>query len=461
MKSTGILLYIALLLLALPRLPQAQPTQHGSLTFTIYQNGIALVHDVRQLDLAGGRNQFHLSGLPPQIQFNSILPVLDGTVHALTLEPQRPGFARLMEDIVGQEVRLDHTDGSSVTGKLVHYRSNLVMIEQADGSRVMLPGIEGYRITAMNIPDVDTPFPRILLDAETTRGGRQSVQLYYLMHGLRWETEFTLQLADDERSAVFNGWNVLENRTDMSFNNATVHLMAGELNMGRTGSAPRNDMMMMRAAVAESVAFDGGEEAASFFEFQRFTLPGRVSLSPGETVKRALIPERTVPVTKRFRYTSTDRRMEVPQAGMVQIQFDIDNAADGALGMALPSGLVRMFKSDGHRLQLIGQDHIPNTPAGGALRLTSGMAFDILVLENVVRQNRISDRIHEQVNRIELSSERTDRLTVEVMRPVHTGQRITESSVPFTMISASLARFEVPLSPGQSTTLEFTLRTER
>lgn len=117
MKSTGILLFIALLLLALPRLPQAQPTQHGSVTFTIYQNGIALVH----------------------------------------------------------------------------YRSNLVIIEQADDSRVMLPGIEGYRITAMNIPDVDTPFPRILLDAETTRGGRQSVQLYYLMHGLRWDTEFTLR----------------------------------------------------------------------------------------------------------------------------------------------------------------------------------------------------------------------------------------------------------------------------
>jgi hypothetical protein len=366
----------------------------------------------------------------------------------------------MMEQLVGQDVRLDHTDGSSVSGTLVHYRNGLVIVEQSDGSRVILPGLDGYRISAREIPTPDAPYPRLSLDVNAAERGSQSLQVYYLMHGLRWETEFTLQLADDEGSAVFNGWNVLENRSDFAYNNARIHLIAGELNMGQSSPSPRNDMMM-RSAVAEAVAFDGGQEATSFFEFQRFTLPGSITLKPGETVKRALIPQRTVPVTKRYRYTSSDQRMELPQSGLVQVQFDIDNARDGALGMALPSGLVRMFKSDGESLQMIGQDRIPNTSVGSVLRLTSGMAFDVLIMENVMQQNRISDRISEQVNRIDITSERSEAVTVQVLRPVHQNQRITSSSVPFTMISANQAMFEVPVQSGQTSSLEFTLRHER
>ncbi|MCC5926033.1 MAG: hypothetical protein JJU41_05680 [Bacteroidetes bacterium] len=447
-------------LLSLPLTLTAQEHQHGELTLTIYQNGVTLVRDAREVTLSAGTNQVSLFGLPQQLQFNSILPLLNGSVQSVRLDIQRPGFSSLMEHLVGSEVRLDHTDGASISGILVHFRNNLVIVEQTDGSRVILPGLDGYRISAREVPNPDAPFPRIDLDLNAERRGTQSLELYYLTHGLRWETEFTLEISEDERSAVFNGWNVLENRSDFAFNQARVHLIAGELNMGRGGSAPRNDMMM-RAAVAESVAFDGGQEASSFFEFQRFTLPGRVSFSPNETVKRALIPQRMVPVTKRYRYASSDRRMELAQSGMVQVQFDIDNARDGALGMAIPSGLVRMFQHDGESLQLIGQDQIANTSVGGVLRLTTGMAFDVLVQENVMQQNRISDRIHEQTNALVLTNERSEAITVQVTRTVHTNQRITQSSLPYTMASAGQAVFEVAIPAGGSTALEFTLRTER
>jgi len=94
----------------------AQHDHHGELTFTIYQNGITLVHDARSLSLDEGRNQIALYGLPASLQFNSVLPVLNGSVSEVTLDMRQPGFQSVMQHLVGRQVRLDHTDGSSISG---------------------------------------------------------------------------------------------------------------------------------------------------------------------------------------------------------------------------------------------------------------------------------------------------------------------------------------------------------
>jgi len=435
----------------------AQHDHHGEMTFTIYQNGITLVHDARSLSLDEGRNQIALYGLPASLQFNSVLPVLNGSVSEVTLDMRQPGFQSVMQHLVGRQVRLDHTDGSSISGTLTHYRSNLIIIELSDGSSVVLPGLDGYRVSARDLPEVGRPYPRLNIDLQADRRGEQSVSLYYLMNALRWETEYTLEISEDETMAVLNGWNILQNRSDEVFRDVTVHLVAGDLNMG--GGGPRPDMMMR--AVAESVAFDGGQESTGLFEYERFTLPGTYTLNPAETAKRALIPQQEVPVSKRYHYTSSDRRMELPAGGLVQVQFEIDNARDGALGRVLPAGLVRMFIRQDGQLQVIGQDQLANTAPGSTIRLTTGAAFNVLVQENVTRQNRISDRISEQTNRLTLTNEGDEDLTVVVSRPIHTSQRVTESSLPHTMPTAGQAVFEVPVPAGGTAALEFTLRSER
>lgn len=435
----------------------AQHDQHGDLTFTIYQNGITLVRDARTVRLDEGGNQLALYGLPASLQFNSVLPILNGTVSEVTLDMRQPGFQSVMQHLVGRQVRLDHTDGSSISGMLTHFRSNLIIIELSDGSSVVLPGLDGYRVAARDLPEVGRPYPRLNIDLQAARRGEQTVDLYYLMNALRWETEYTLVIDEDEDSAVLNGWNILQNRSDEIFRDVTVHLVAGDLNMG--GGGPRPDMMMR--AVAESVAFDGGQESSGLFEYERFSLPGVYTLQPAETAKRALIPEQTIPVNKRYHYTSSDRRMELPAGGLVQVQFVIDNARDGALGMVLPAGLVRMFIQQDGQLQVIGQDQLANTAPGSTIRLTTGAAFNILVQENVTRQNRISDRISEQSNRLTLTNEGDEDITVVVSRPIHTSQRVTDSNLPHTMPTAGQAVFEVPVPAGGTAVLEFTLRTER
>jgi hypothetical protein len=325
----------------------------------------------------------------------------------------------------------------------------------------MLPGLDGYRVVAQSRPAAGPQGPVLKVDLEARRAGRQAVGLYYLAHGLRWEAEYALVIDSDERTGVLNGWSMLHNGTDVDFSGAGVRLVAGELNSGRGAGRMRSDVVMSAAPMAESMAFDGGTEPEAFFEYQRFTLPGRVSLGAGESQRLGLMPARESVVRKRWRYASSDRRMEVPEGGLVRVMFEINNDRDSGPGMAIPSGTVRIYKDDGGLLQLIGQDQIRNTPLGGIIRVTTGMAFDVLVREIVTAQNRVTDRIFDQTNLIEITNQRRETTTIEIERQLGPQQRITSSSVPYTRISSNTVMFEVPVNAGASASLEFTLRNER
>ncbi|MCH8495066.1 MAG: hypothetical protein LAT57_05470 [Balneolales bacterium] len=456
--------YLSAVLVALSAIStpaSAQLDQSGDLNLTLYQDGTMLVFDSRMVDLSRGENILKLTGFPTSLQLNSVLPQLNGTVKSTSFDLNRPGFHTMIQRLVGQHVRLDHNDGGSVTGELVEYSSGLIVIKQSDGSHVVLPGLDGYRISTENLPDIGTDFPVLTLNVNANAAGNQKLGLYYLSHGIQWQTEYALILSENEQRAVLNGWAVIQNGSDKRFDNARVQLVAGDLNLGRGAGQARPDRMMRVAAMESQMAFDGGVESESFFEYQRFLLPGRFSIGPNEIQKLGLIPEKESAARKRYRYASSDSRMEVARGGLVQVMFDIENSREDGFGMAIPSGTVKIYKKDGDELQLIGQDDLRNTPVGATIQITTGMAFDILVMETVTAQNRISDRISEQSNKIDIKNERKESATVEVTRHLSSTQRITQSTIPHTMRSANVAVFEVPVRQGETKSLEFTIRTER
>jgi hypothetical protein len=461
--STGMLFFLMAFVISFgaPANALAQSDAPGTLELTLYQGGMSLVHDARQLDLTRGAQTLRLSGFPSSLQMPTVLVRLDGSVGAMAMETSGTGFAATVRQLVGEQITLEHHSGATISGELTEFKPNLVVVRQSDGSYVMLTGLDGFRVVASAMPAAGPEGPVLRVDMEARRAGLQALGLHYLAHGLRWEAEYALVVDSDERTAVLNGWSVLHNGTDLAFEDAVVRLVAGEVNPGRGAARMRGDVVMSAAPMAEAMAFDGGTEPEAFFEYQRFTLPGRVSLGAGESLRLGLMPARESVVRKRLRYASSDRRMELPEGGMVQVFFEMNNDRNSGPGMAIPSGTVRMYKDDNGVLQLIGQDQVRNTPLGGIIRFNTGMAFDILVRETITAQNRVSDRIFDQTNRIEITNQRRETTTVEIERQLGPQQRITSSSVPYTELSSNRVIFELTANQGATETLEFTLRNER
>lgn len=436
-------------------------SRDNEITLTIYQNPFALVRDVRNVELNRGVNRLNFTGFPTSLQYGSLITRFDGKIFDIDFDTNRPGFESFMRSLVGETVRFDHHSGSSVSGILVQYSPNLVVVKQSDGSNVIIRDLGNYTVSSnAALPSVEG-YPMLRMSAEVRRAGTQKLDIYYLMHGLRWTAEYALIISDDEKNGTLAGWAILENRTDMGFDNVKIQLIAGELNIGRGGPSQPRPEVMMRAATMETMDLSAPETpvAEQFSEYQRYDLQGRFSLKSNNQHRFDVLDSSPVEIRKSYRYTSRDQRMEFPVGGQIRVLMDI--LQKNASAQPLPGGVVKIYQEKGGQLLLIGEDKIHNISAGARVQVTSGFAFDILVQENPKSYNRISDRIQEQENEIVLVNNRNEDVIVEIERAIHPNQRISKSTIPHEMLSANRAVFKVPVAKGSSAALNFTIRTER
>jgi len=58
---------------------------------------------------------------------------------------------------------------------------------------------------------------------------------------------------------------------------------------------------------------------------------------------------------------------------------EFENKKDNNLGIPMPQGKARLYKSDGESVEFIGEDMIEHTPKDEKIKLKVGDAFDIVV----------------------------------------------------------------------------------
>jgi hypothetical protein len=156
-----------------------------------------------------------------------------------------------------------------------------------------------------------------------------------------------------------------------------------------------------------------------------------------------------------------DRNHEFPQSGLVQVHYDIQNTTKNKLGQAIPNGVVSLYRMNDGFPVLIGEDTIGNIATDGVISVNSGAAFDILLKETVINQNRISDRIMEYTVEIMIQNRKKETVVVELERHLNPNQTIVRSGQPFEERSARHQYAELTVPAGVDLTMQFTIRNER
>ncbi|MFZ0663685.1 MAG: hypothetical protein WAM66_13400 [Acidobacteriaceae bacterium] len=129
----------------------------------------------------------------------------------------------------------------------------------------------------------------------------------------------------------------------------------------------------------------------SFDDFHLYNLNRIVTLKDRETKQIEFLRVTGVPVTRKYVYDGA----EIPtywQAGQVynqegfgvastkkvHIEQEFVNNKANHLGMPLPAGVVRFYRTDSDgQMEFVGENTIDHTPEGGKIRLSTGAAFDI------------------------------------------------------------------------------------
>jgi hypothetical protein len=429
------------------------------LDVTIYNNDLALVREVRAVELPAGACALEFRDVPAQIEPRSLL-VDFGAKSPVRLLEQDYEFdllsrEKILEKYIGQEVAWIQEDGKRIEGRLLGMTAGPVF--EVDGEVLFeVPG----RIALPALPANLRARPTLVWRLDAGKGGASEVEASYLTRGVSWSTDYVLQLDARGERAGLQAWVSIDNRSGGAFGDARLLLVAGEINQVRPEPAPR---MGMVKSMAQAEYADGVQEEA-LYDYHLYTLPGVTTLKDAQIKQVSLFEAGGIDVRRHYRlggqaYWFQSPRLKQKTEEKVAVSLTFENRQANGLGLPLPAGTVRVYgqAASGGR-QLLGEDRIDHTPKDEEVELQIGVAFDLVAERTQTDYKRIADNVHQSACRLVLRNHKTEAVTVEVVEPTGGDWQVLESSLPARKRSVSALEFAVPVPAGGETVLTYRLQ---
>jgi len=453
--------------------PAAQASSlddQSDLSVTVYNSDLALVRDVRDLELPRGEFELDFQDIaatinPATVHFRSLtepdlVHVLEQNYEYDLLEPDR-----LLRKYVGRDVtlvRLRQDDGEtreeSVTARLLSYNSQPVW---QIGDEIVT-GLRADHIRFPELPENLRARPTLIWSLANEGATTHRVEASYLANQLSWSADYVLTVARDDRAADLDGWVTVDNRSGTSFADATLQLVAGDLNRVRQVLG-RSSM----DAVAEAMPAAASMAEESFSDYHLYTVARRTTINHNETKQISMLTGTGFAVTKRYVvhgqsfYYRNATRPGTPIRDDVEVFYQFENREDGGLGMPMPAGTVRVYQADSRGgLQFVGEDRIDHTPKDETLAIKIGHAFDVVCERRQTDFEHLGGNVYEMAFEVVVRNHKTTPVTVEVNEPVGGDWEVLSSSHPATKTAAFAARFELPVAADGETTLGYRIRVE-
>src|SRR5262245_11601177 len=275
------------------------------LAVTVYNSDIALVRDIRNLDLSRGTSNLRFMDIaatvnPASVHFRSLtdpssLSVLEQNYEYDLLEPEK-----LLHKYVGRDVTLVHMvqeDGSTreeqVKARLLSYNGAPVW---QIGNEVVT-GMHADSIRFPQLPDSLYSRPTLIWTLENAGAGRQRVEASYLAGKLSWNADYVLRVSRDDKAADLDGWVTLTNGSGTAFRNAKLQLVAGDLNRVRNELAK---MAVSEYAMRRDAAAAPPMAQETFSEYHLYTLGRKTTINNSQTKQVSMLEGTGVPVRKRY-----------------------------------------------------------------------------------------------------------------------------------------------------------------
>ena len=457
---------------AAPATPQDASTleDQTELALTVYNSDLALVRDVRTLQLPRGVSDLRFMDVaatvnPATVHFRSLtepsrLGVLEQNYEYDLLEPEK-----LLRKYVGRDVTLVRTRQEGGTAREEAVTARLLSYNSAPVWQIGGEIVTGYPSNHIRFPELPGNLfarPTLIWSLNNEGGTRHRVEASYLATKLSWNADYVLTVARDDKSADLDGWVTITNGSGTGFRNASLQLVAGELNRVRQAFGKmESDLMAPRsAAVAEQRMT---QEA--FSDYHLYTLDRKTTVNNNQTKQVSMLGASSFPVAKRYVvngqsfYYRNFQNPGAPIKDVVQVFYQFKNETKSGLGLPMPAGTVRVYQSDSKGgTQFVGEDHIDHTPKDETLKLKIGNAFDVIAERKQLDFQKIATNVYEVEYEVVVRNHKTTPISVEINEPIGGTWRIVRSTHEATKTDAWAAQFNVPVAVDGTGRLNYRVR---
>lgn len=450
---------------------------------TIYNQGLGFIKEVRVVKLKKGQQHVNVEDVAQLIDASSVaLKVLNnpGSVSIFEQNYQYDLISpmAILNKSVGKRVRFTRTMGTSkesIEGVLLSsptavtnngdgssYSYNGLVIKANDGRIILSPQGE---IDVLEMPEGLISKPSLLWNLESDKDQDANMELSYLTNGFNWNANYVFTI-DEKGTGDLQGWVSLTNNCGLSFENAKLKLLAGDVNIvrprGRSGGfgggAPEMAMKM-----------DAGMSEESLFEYHLYTLNRPATVKNKETKQLNLLEGAGIPFKKQIVFDSmAGFDNYYPNEGsigvgalspMVKLKFVNDDKSH--LGMPMPAGKVRLYSRDASgSVQFVGEDQINHTPRDEKITLNVGRSFDVRADRKRTDFKRISQNSVRESFEVEVRNRKKTDETVYLYERHWGDWKVTEKSMDFVKEDANTMVFEIKLKAGEERKITYTVDTK-
>jgi hypothetical protein len=434
--------------------------------------GYAMIKQERPLDISRGVSE---------ISFLDVAALLDPTTvrfESLT----DPDGTRVLE----QDYRFDLLSMDKMLeryiDKAIYFNGQEMKLLSVAGGGMLLQGNDGRIKFQEGYNGVEFPSlaeglitrPTLIWTLASDRAGTQNARITYQTGGITWWADYNLLFHEgrDANSGTVDvgAWVSILNQSGGSYEDATLKLIAGDVNRAPAQQQVQKEYMMARSAVAMDSA---GFEEKAFFEYHLYTL-GRPVTIPDRSTKQIELFEaaRGVPAKKILLYDGTaefagyggridNQGIGVQSNAKVAVYLQFDNNEKDGLGIPLPSGRVRVSQTDDAdgSQEFIGEDVIDHTPKNEEVMIKLGNAFDVVGERRQVSFERGKDWMTETID-VTLRNRKEERVEVIVQERLYrwTNAEVQRISHQQEMLDARTMHIPVTLDPDEEEKVTYIVR---
>lgn len=447
-----------MLLFAIPTFSQ-NPDQK-SIAVTVYNANLGVVKDLREIDIKSGTSKIFLTDVAQYIDPTSVHVKLNGDVLEQNYQYDLVSLDKILQKYIDKEIQLIGENNEFIEGKLLSSFAGQIVVEKKEGGLVMIPNTAKYRFSVGSLPDGLITKPTLVWTVNSKSSGKQDVEVSYQTTGMNWHAEYVAVLNQNDTKLDLNSWVSVENNSGATYKNAVLKLVAGDVNLITPG---RNQVY----GYTEEMRMDKGASQQQFqekelFEYHIYNLQRPTTLAQNETKQISLFEAGDVKAIKKFYYRSGGSYSyyygNASSTGKVAVIVEFENKNEYNLGVPMPKGKVRVYKSDGETIEFIGEDMIDHTPNKEKVKLRIGDAFDVKAEEVQTENKKITDRVYEQAYEITFKNRKKEDIVVEVERGLGFYWEVLSSSISYEKKDSQNIIFKVPIKADSETVLKFRVR---
>jgi len=216
--------------------PQPAAVAPSQLSMTVYNNNLALVQDVRRLDVSSGRSRIEFKDVSASIRPETValtgkgLQVVEQNFDYDLLTP-----AKMMEKAVGHQIQILRTNpgsgAQSTETATVLSANGGVVLKIGDRIEVLRDDGIPTRVIFSSIPENLRAQPTLSVTVDTPNAGPRDVTLSYLTKGLSWSADYVALFDEKQNTMRLQGWATLNNRSGTSFRDVKTQLVSGDYNL--------------------------------------------------------------------------------------------------------------------------------------------------------------------------------------------------------------------------------------